>query len=365
MPSHRRVLFEWQPDILKTRSPPPHRTLADLARREEPLDQHLQRLLALHLDRDRAANQLRAPPQHGNRVCVGPVGAQQRLFRRAAGVPQRNRLPWIQFDALVAERLRRLISQRQVHVVAANQQMVAHGLALQDQFPFFLGDFDQRKIRRPAADVTDQQHVVQFQRATPAVAQRIEPSIDGCLRFFQQQQAAWQAGSQGRFAGQIASRRVERCGHRQHDELVRQRHIGKRLLPRGDQMFQVAACGGHRRDLGDARRRVPRQDLAAAIDSCMTQPRLGRTHRPLGDFGRLAASQFADSKIAACGPRQIEHSLADLMLASQVQERRQRAQRLDRAGSHQLGNGQQLDGRLLDIQRRVSNHAVRRAQVDT
>jgi len=60
---HGRVLLERQADVLEARRPPPHRPVADRAAREKSVDQDLERLLALHFNRHRAADQFAASPQ--------------------------------------------------------------------------------------------------------------------------------------------------------------------------------------------------------------------------------------------------------------------------------------------------------------
>ena len=52
------------------------------------------------------------------------------------------------------------------------------------------------------------------------------------------------------------------------------------------------------------------------------------------------------------------------MLRRQIQKRRQRRAAFDDARRDELRNRQQLDLRLLRSQRRISQHAVRRAEVD-
>ncbi len=55
-----------------------------------------------------------------------------------------------------------VMGQGQVHVVAADQQMVADGHPLQHQVARLLGHGHQRQVGRAAADVADQQQVAQL-----------------------------------------------------------------------------------------------------------------------------------------------------------------------------------------------------------
>ena len=60
--------------------------------------------------------------------------------------------------------------QCQIHVVAADENMVADGDPPQRQFAIFFGDADQCQIGRAAADVANQQRVADLQFAPPAFA---------------------------------------------------------------------------------------------------------------------------------------------------------------------------------------------------
>ncbi len=78
------------------------------------------------------------------------------------------------------------MGQREVHVVAADQQVIAHGHPPQHQLTLFLGHVDQRQVGCAAADVADQQRIAQLQGSPPAVAAIGQPGVDGRLRLFQQ-----------------------------------------------------------------------------------------------------------------------------------------------------------------------------------
>ena len=61
------------------------------------------------------------------------VVGQERLLRHPAGMPQGDRLPRIELHSLFAEQAGDVMRQRQVHVVAADQEMIADGDALKLQ----------------------------------------------------------------------------------------------------------------------------------------------------------------------------------------------------------------------------------------
>ena len=181
-----------------------------------------------------------------------------------------------------------MVGQRQIHVVAAHQQMVADGQPLQLQLSFGLGDFDQCQVGRAAADVTHQQAIADVQELAPAFTLRGEPGVHGRLRFLQQDQVGRQAGGQRGLARQFAGGGIERGGNRQDHSLLGHGSVRMLGLPGGDQVIQIMAGGGDRRDLGHLARRVPRQNRLPPIDTTVAQPGLGRSDRALRRIGRSA-----------------------------------------------------------------------------
>ena len=101
-------------------------------------------------------------------LLVGSVRRQQRLLGRAAGMPQGDRLPRVEVGRPVsAKSPGHVVGQGQVHVVAADQQVVAHGDPLEHQLALFFATLDQRQVGRAAADVADQQRVAHRQPLPP------------------------------------------------------------------------------------------------------------------------------------------------------------------------------------------------------
>ena len=131
VPRHGRVRFERQADLLETGVALPLGPSRRVTVREEASDQQVADLFGVDVDLHGAAHQLAAAAQHRDGVLSRSAVGQQHLFGRAARVPQRHRLPGIQFDALLGEEPRHVVSQRDIHVVAAHQQMAAHGHPLQ------------------------------------------------------------------------------------------------------------------------------------------------------------------------------------------------------------------------------------------
>jgi hypothetical protein len=279
-------------------------------------------------------------------------------------MPQGDRLPGIELQSFFREAAGHEMGQGQVHIVAAHQQMIADGHAPQDQFALFFRDRDERQVGRAAAHVTDQQRIAQLERLAPLLATVGQPGVDGRLRFFQQDEIVRQARGQGRFAGQLAGRGIERGRHGEHHDLHGNRGVRMRLLPGGDHVLQVALRGGDGRDLGNTRRRAPRQDRLMAIDAAVGQPRLGRAHGAVGHFSSLPAGILAHRIVAPRGPRHVQCAALGLTGIGQVGERRQHRPRLDRAGGDKLRQGENFDLGMLGVERRPGQHAIGRAQVE-
>ena len=151
-----------------------------------------------------------------------------------------------------------------------------------------------------------------FSSSPPALAHRGQPGIDGGLRLFEQHELRRQAGRQRRFARQLAGRGIERRRHGEHDDLLGDRRIGKRMLPGRDQMLQIPPRRRDGRNLRHVGRRVPGQDRLMAIDPAVAEPRLGAHDGSLWDLGRLPAGQLADHDRVVPAPRQIERRRSPL-----------------------------------------------------
>ena len=85
-----------------------------------------------------------------------------------------------------ARRCCRTPRQRQVHVVAAQQDVVANGDAFQRQFAVLFGNHNEAEIRGAAADVAHQNEVADLDSAAPAITLAFKPRVKSCLRLFQQ-----------------------------------------------------------------------------------------------------------------------------------------------------------------------------------
>ena len=87
-------------------------------------------------------------------------------------MPEPVQLPGVDLVAGGLEPLLQQAREREVHVVAAEQDVLADRDALEGEVAVALGDGDQAEVGRAAADVADEDQVADLDPPPPAVAQR-------------------------------------------------------------------------------------------------------------------------------------------------------------------------------------------------
>src|SRR5690606_4926253 len=95
-------------------------------------------------------------------------------------------LPGVQLRPIGGEFTGHQVGQRQVHIVAAQQNVVAHGHAVRFELAVALEDRDQREVAGAAADVDYQDDVARRYLFAPAAAAALDPAVQGRLRLFEQ-----------------------------------------------------------------------------------------------------------------------------------------------------------------------------------
>jgi len=98
--------------------------------------------------------------------------------------------------------------EREVHVVAAQEDVIADGDPLEHQVAGVIGDLDQREVGGAAADVAHQDDIAGRELAPPAIAARREIGVERRLRLLEQGHAV-EAGLARGDHGQLARDRVE------------------------------------------------------------------------------------------------------------------------------------------------------------
>ena len=103
-----------------------------------------------------------------------------------------------------------MLGQRQIEIVAAEDQVVADGHAVELHLAAFAAaDANQREIGRAAADVADQDFLAGRDLPLPVVGVGIDPGVESGLRLLDQHHPR-QSGQGGRLDGQLAGHLVER-----------------------------------------------------------------------------------------------------------------------------------------------------------
>ncbi len=374
MAADRRVGGIGQAELDDRGAPAPGR----LVRRDqgqEAVHHQAQDLVAAQLGRARRADQARPGAEQGDLDLFRRVGGEQLLLRRPAALHQLRELGGGQAFAAREQALLHQVGERQVHVVAAQHQVVADADAGQARRRDAVRgglDLDQGEVGGAAADVAHQQQAGLRQLGGELFAVAEKPVVEGGLRLLQQAQAR-QAGEAGRLQGERARAFVEGGGHREHDVLVFERGLGVPPLPRRAHVGEVARARDHRRDLGHVLGRAPGQDGGVAVDAGVRQPALGAGHRAPGHLGAELASVLPDHRRAdhrglvrviepgkVCG--QAQRGGVELARGGVVAHRGQQRARGELAAADELLDLQHLDAVLAGGGE--GDHGVAGAEVD-
>ena len=280
--------------------------LAALGERQEAFERQLQRLLAQNFGLERSADQRRPGAEHGDfhRLQVGVV--EQLLLGRRALPPQAA--------ALADGKLRAQFGfhqpgQGEIQVVAAQQQMLAHGGAGEIDQVAVARNADQAEVAGAAAHVADQHHLA-VEELLARLRQVVgDPRIERRGGLFEQGELL-EAGlargltvssraSSSKDAGTVSTMSCSASG------------AAVRAVPLLAELADDARGNFHRRKHAPGLRRIPGQDLGGAVHIGVGEPRFGRMHQARGHQRALLARVDADR-----------------LPLFQKQKRRQRAPRL-------------------------------------
>ena len=260
------------------------------------------------------------------------------------------------------------VGEQHVHVVAAEEDVIADGDALEHELAALVDRRDDGEVRGASADVDDEHDVARGDVLAPRVSPVGEPRVEGGLRLLEERQVLETGGIRG-LRGELTRRGVEGRGHREHDALLREREVGVALgddvVPRLDQVLEIAPRRLDRADALDVLRSAGREDRGAAIDGGMAEPALRARDHACRRIDAAGAGVLADDVRARLVPRQ---RLRAVTLMSDVEEGRQELARLDRPLSDELGDREHLrHGRLGGVvrgDRRIRDGAVGGAEID-
>src|SRR5439155_23187395 len=146
-------------ELLKTGDWAPRRHLVASDQRKKAVDQHLIQLLAAELPANRVPDQLRPFSEHRDRMRLTIQLREQRLFCHPTLVPQRLQLPRINPVTFTLEALLHDARQGEVHVVAAEQNVIANRDALEREISVVLAHQAEAEIGGAASDVAHEQEM--------------------------------------------------------------------------------------------------------------------------------------------------------------------------------------------------------------
>src|ERR1044072_3653429 len=95
-------------------------------------------------------------------------------------------LPGINAMALVFESLLKQASQRQIHIIAAQQNVIADRYSLERQLAILYGDRNQAEVSSAAANIAYQNQAADFDLLSPSFALAFDPCVKCRLRLFKQ-----------------------------------------------------------------------------------------------------------------------------------------------------------------------------------
>ena len=256
--------------------------------------------------------------------------------------------------------------QRQIHVVAAEQDVLADGHALERQVAIALVHRNQAEVGGAAAHVAHQHEVAHLHALAPGVALRGEPRVERRLGLFEEAHAR-QAGLRRCPERQRPGLLVERGGHGHEHLVVGERRVvaAVRVLPRASQVRQVPRRREHGRHAANVVRGLPRQDVGGPVHARVRQPRLRRRHQAGRILGAALARELAYHRVGLGVPRQRDRPGRKIRRPRQEQERRQERGRGDLPGIDELRDALHGRRRIISCARvDVRERAVRRAEVD-
>src|SRR5262245_62072552 len=110
--------------------------------RENSLDMRLFDVFAQQCGLDSSADQLRAFAEDGDRMLLAPRLREKLFFRYPRLMPERLQWPCVHAMALIFQALLPQSGEPQLHVLAAEQDVIAHRDAAQRQFPALFRNSD-------------------------------------------------------------------------------------------------------------------------------------------------------------------------------------------------------------------------------
>ena len=205
MPGNGRIGDERQAKLLQADPGGPLGIFASRHACEETVERDRLDLRPRQLRLDAAADQLRTAPGDRDRPAVDRrlLLAQQLFLGRPAR--ESKCAPLLGVEPRALELFLHMMGQREVDIVTAQHQVIAHRDAAKSWTGRRLDDRDQAEVGRAAADVADQDQLACAHLALPSVLVRHDPTINAACGLLEQRD---RGQSLARLAASIVSWRA-------------------------------------------------------------------------------------------------------------------------------------------------------------
>ena len=339
------------------------RDVGDAGHFEETVEHDLLEGRAVELGREGAGEEAGAAGRDGDGGLVERGVGKEGDFRDAGGVDEGEELPVVDGFSGVFELGAQGVGEREVHVVAAEQEVLADADAFEREISAARRDGDEAEIRGAAADVADEHDVAGADLGAPIGSGLGGPGVERGLRFFEQDDVG-QARGFGGFVGEVSGDFVEGGGDGEDDLALGEVPIaalgGFGVEKSFFEMCQVAAGafeGGEFSFDGGS----PRQDRLAGIDVGIGEPGFRRGDEAVGNQGAVLAGEMADDP-GVGRPRQFHGVGGKFLRIRDVERGGERRHFADLVRREDLGDFD--DGRVSGLEIRDRDGAVAGAEVD-
>ena len=259
------------------------------------------------------------------------------------------------------------VGEGEIHIVAAEKDMLADADALEVEDAFFFRNRDQREIGGAAADVANEDDIAGTNLRAPIGAGLGGPGVKRRERLFQQNDLAKPRRLRG-FRRQIFRDFIEGGGDGQNDFGVggvklpafRAHRMAETFLD----MFKAHARSVEGREFFLLDLGLPRQHPLPWVDMRVRQPGFCRSDQAVRNQRAVLAREKSDDRLATPGgpPGQRESRFGKLVGMGDIKGGRQGGLLADPIGAEHLGEFDDVRAFAVDI--RKGDRAVARAEVD-
>ncbi len=299
----------------------------------------------------------------GNRDRESVAGgvAEEDFLSGAAGVDEGEKLPVVDVFAFGFEFGADGVGEGEIHVVAAEEEMVADADAVELEVAAGFADGDEAEVDGAAADVANEDDLAGFYLFAPGFAGGGEPGVESGERFFEE---SWigETGGDGGFVGEGAGGFVEGGGNGDDGfAIVEGREVFAGVEEAFAEVFEVAAGGFEGGDFALGEIGFPRENRAFAVGVGLAEPAFGGGDEAVGDERAVVAGEDSGETEGFGGlPRELEGAGGEFVGVRQVEGRREGIAFADVSGGENLGDGNDADA----VGRGERHDGVGRSEID-